>query len=330
MVGRTTKKRVSEREDKADQAEKMKAINPSKLWKKRLGDWVINPYVGCEHGCFHCYCPAMPGVRFNNHGHDQTEWGHYLYPKVGIVEALRKELSKFPPTMATRTEWGDGWILMSFLTDCYTPYESKQKLTRQSLQLLLEAGHRVRIQTRSSLVERDFDLLVKHRDQVLLGTSVPHLDDALSRILEPKASSPSRRLVTLEKARTLGISIYVAIAPFMPFHSLETFEQVLKRVLPLNPREVFCEVLNPKGDNLQMMRRALANDYPQHAIAVAGYSGESWANFTWAILNYGHQRSPAFVPWPDSKQTWRKHLSTEQSEFLTRFLPNRFYSSSSV
>src|SRR5690349_14915710 len=85
----------------------MKALNPSNLWKKRLGDWVINPYVGCEHGCFHCYCPAMPGVRFNNQGHKQTEWGQYLYPKTGIVQALRKQLRRFTPESAKRTDWGD-------------------------------------------------------------------------------------------------------------------------------------------------------------------------------------------------------------------------------
>ena len=70
----------------------MTPINPSGLWKKRLGDWVLNPYVGCEHGCYHCYCPAMPGVKFNNHGHKQSDWGTYLYPKVGIVEALRQQV----------------------------------------------------------------------------------------------------------------------------------------------------------------------------------------------------------------------------------------------
>jgi DNA repair photolyase len=299
----------------------MKALNPSKLWKKRLGDWVINPYVGCEHGCFHCYCPAMPGVRFNNHGHTQVQWGKYLYPKVGIVEALEKELLRFTPDTAKRTEWGNGWILMSFLTDCYTPQESKQKLTRRSLQLLLEAGHRVRIQTRSSLVERDFDILAAHRDQVLLGTSLPYLDDSLSRILEPKASSPSRRLLTLQRAKELDIPLYVAIAPFLPFHSVETLDEVLERVLPLNPKEVFCEVLNPKGDNLEMMRKALADEYPHHAIAIASYSAKSWANFTWHLLNYGHQRSSTFVPWPDSKRTWRNYISQEQSEFLENFLP---------
>lgn len=46
----------------------MKAINPSKLYKKRLGDHVVNPYLGCEHACAHCYCPAMPGVWAHNGG----------------------------------------------------------------------------------------------------------------------------------------------------------------------------------------------------------------------------------------------------------------------
>lgn len=299
----------------------MKALNPSKLWKKRLGDWVLNPYVGCEHGCFHCYCPAMPGVRFRNNGHTQDQWGQYLYPKTGIVEALRKQLTRFPPEMAKRTEWGDGWILMSFLTDCYTPSESKLKLTRQSLQLLLEAGHRVRIQTRSSLVERDFDILVAHREQVLLGTSLPYLDDVLSRVLEPKASSPSRRLITLEKARELDIAVYVAVAPFMPFHPIGELERILERVLLLEPKEVFCEVLNPKGDNLLMMKRVLVNQYPHYAMSIANYSTEAWANFTWRVLEHGYRESQVFIPWPDSRKAWQRYISPERARFLATFLP---------
>lgn len=263
----------------------------------------------------------MPGVRFSNHGHDQDQWGQYLYPKAGLIEALRKQLAKFTPSVAKRTEWGDGWILMSFLTDCYTPTESKEMLTRQSLELLLEAGHRVRIQTRSSLVERDFDLLACYRDQVLLGTSLPHVDDHLSRVLEPRASSPSRRLATLEKARGLGIPVYVAVAPFLPFHGSAILDEVLARVLPLEPLEVFCEVLNPKGENLAMMRRALADRYPQYAKCVSAYSTENWANFTWEIMDYGYTRSSLFVPWPDSRRSWRKHISPEQSRFLDAFLP---------
>src|ERR1041385_8063172 len=99
------------------------AISESALWKKRLGDWVINPYVGREHGCAHCYCPNMPGVKFHNDNHSQEDWGRYLIPKKGIVAALEKQLKRFPPHKAQCTEWGDGWVLMSFLKDCYTPAE---------------------------------------------------------------------------------------------------------------------------------------------------------------------------------------------------------------
>jgi DNA repair photolyase len=301
----------------------MKAVNESELWKKRLGDWVVNPYVGCEHGCFHCYCPAMPGVKFANHGHSQREWGTYLYPKAGIVEALRDQLRNITPQKAKRTEWGNGWILMSFLTDCYTPAEAKHKLTRQCLALLLEAGHKVRVQTRSALVERDFDILKAYRSQVLLGSSLPHLDDKLARVLEPRASSPLRRLRMLENAANADIPVYVAVAPFLPFHDRTEMENVLQGILPLGPREIFCEVLNPKGDNLNMMVEALRGEFPKYAAQLANYTSEHWAKFTWKVLAHGFERASQFIPWPDTQRMWRKHLPENRAEFLDAFLPQR-------
>lgn len=301
----------------------MTPINPSGLWKKRLGDWVVNPYVGCEHGCYHCYCPAMPGVRFNNNGHSQRDWGQYLIPKEGILEALKAQLKRFTPEKAKRTGWGNGWILMSFLTDCYTPSEGKHKLTRECLKLLLEAGHKVRVQTRSALVERDFDLLEKHRDRVLLGTSLPYLDDSLARVLEPRAGSPTRRLKMLQNANKREIPVYVAVAPFMPFHSNAVMNDVLKFILPLEPREVFCEVLNPKGDNITMMQDALANEYPEFSEQLKSYTSVSWANFTFKTLSHGAQQTADFIPWPDTQRFWRSHLTNKQRNFLESFLPTQ-------
>lgn len=299
----------------------MTPINPSGLWKKRLGDWVINPYVGCEHGCYHCYCPAMPGVKFNNGGHKQREWGKYLLPKYGIVEALREQLKKFTPDKARKTEWGDGWVLVSFLTDCYTPSEAKFKLTRQCVQLLLEAGHKVRLQTRSALVERDFDLLVAHRSQVLLGTSLPYMNDGLARALEPRATSPTRRLKMLQKARESGLNVYVCVAPFMPFHGDEVMNEVLKAIQPLRPKEIFCEVLNPKGNNIQMMYEALAAGFPNEAAFLKDYAPASWAQFTWKVLSFGLKRNTRFIPWPDTQRFWKTHLTAEQTAFLSSYLP---------
>jgi DNA repair photolyase len=301
----------------------MKPINKSELWKKRLGDWVLNPYIGCEHGCFHCYCPAMPGVKFFNHGHTQREWGTYLYPKAGIVEALRNQLRNFTPDKAKRTEWGDGWVLMSFLTDCFTPAEAKYRITRQCLQLLLEAGHKVRVQTRSVLVERDFEILAAYPKQVLLGTSLPHLDDKLARCLEPRAAAPTRRLKMLENAVALGIPVYAAVAPFMPLHDLSTLQQVISAVQPLRPREIFCEVLNPKGDNITMMAEALTTEFPGYAVRLAGYSNSEWAKFTFEVLTHGIGRSTQFIPWPDTRRLWRPHLQQGQADYLETFLPTQ-------
>jgi DNA repair photolyase len=299
----------------------MTPINPSALWKKRLGDWVINPYVGCEHGCFHCYCPAMPGVKFSNQGRTQREWGGYLIPKAGIVAALRSQLQRFAPEKARLTEWGDGWILMSFLTDCYTPSEGKLKLTQECLRLLLEAGHKVRLQTRSALVERDFDLLAAHREQVRLGTSLPYLDTELARTLEPRAAAPARRLEMLRKARDRGIEVYVAVAPFLPFHGAEVIDGVLRAVEPLCPREIFCEVLNPRGENLAMMAAALRATHAMEAARLLNYSPAAWASFTFEVLSFGLKRSDRFIPWPDTQRLWRVHLPADQAALLDHYLP---------
>ena len=66
-----------------------------------------------------------------------------------------------------------------------------------------------------------------------------------------------RRLRMLEKAASLDIPVYVALAPFMPFHDYDVLERVVAAVAPLKPKQVFCEVLNPKGDNISMMQEAL-------------------------------------------------------------------------
>lgn len=299
----------------------MTPINPSGLWKKRLGDWVLNPRTGCSHGCRFCYCPAMPGVKFMNGGRKQREWGTYVMPKAGLVAALRNQLRRFTPDKAKTTEWGNGYVLMSFLTDPYVPEEARDPILRECLKLLLEAGHKVRLQTRSALVERDFDLLAAHRDQVLLGTSLPHLDDNLARVLEPGATGPTRRLKMLEAAVDRGLSVYVCVAPFLPFHDEATLAEVLRAIEPLKPREVFCEVLNPKGENLGMVQEALAESYPSEAAAITAYTPEQWAKFTFRVLSRGLKSNDRFIAWPDTQRLWRTHLAPAEVDLLTRHLP---------
>jgi len=300
----------------------MAIISDSKLWKKSLGDWVINPYVGCEHGCKHCYCPAMPGVKFINNGHSQRDWGKYIFPKENIIDRLKKELKTFDPYRHS-TKWGKGFILLSFLTDCYSPIESKLKLTREILKLVLEAGHNVRIQTRSALVERDFDILEKYTDQVVLGTSLPYLDDKLARILEPGATAPTRRLKMLERAVARNIPIYVAIAPVMPFHNLGTVENVLRKIAPLNPIEVFSEVLNPMDDNVKIMNETLEQASRKERISEL-YKTNQWVRWTYEYLYNAYLLARRldcnFICWP-SPHSVKNPLSEQQKQWLLKWIP---------
>lgn len=125
----------------------------------------------------------------------------------------------------------------------------------------------------------------------------------------------------LERAAAAGIPVYVAIAPFLPFHTHEDLGDVLSKVFPLRPREVFCEVLNPKGENVAMMVDALALRYPEFANRLAKYSPEYWSKFTWKVLKHGITRSRRFIPWPDTQRLWRAHLPPDRIMFLDRFLP---------
>ena len=301
----------------------MAIISGSKLWKKKLGDWVINPYVGCEHGCKHCYCPAMPGVKFINNGHGQRDWGKYIFPKENLITRLEAELKTFDPHK-NATKWGRGTILISFLTDCYSPIEAKFKITRQILQLVLEAGHTIRIQTRSALVERDFDILERYPDQVLLGTSLPYLDDKLARTLEPKASAPSRRLKMLTQAAQRGIPVYVAIAPVMPFHSLKVAEEVLQEITPLEPVEVFSEVLNPMDDNVNIMNEALAKAGRKERVSEF-YKTHQWVRWTYEYLYnaylLGRNLGCNFICWPSPHSVKNPSLSYHEKQWLLSWLP---------
>lgn len=301
----------------------MAIISESKLWKKKLGDWVINPYVGCEHGCKHCYCPAMPGVKFTNGGRTQREWGQYIFPKEDLLLRLKKDLKTFNPQKGA-TPWGKGMILLSFLTDCYSPIESKLKLTREILKLVLEAGHTVRIQTRSALVERDFDILTQYPDQVILGTSLPYLDDRLARVLEPGATAPSRRVKMLEKAVDRGLSVYVAIAPVMPFHGLDTVQRVLETVAPLRPVEVFSEVLNPMDGNVQMMNEALEKADRSERVSEF-YRKNQWVQWTYEYLYNAYLMANKlncnFICWP-SPHAVKDPLSQREQQWLLKWLPS--------
>src|SRR5687767_11115675 len=148
-------------------------------------DRSINAYRGCEHGCSYCF--ARPTHAYLGHSAG-LDFERQIYVKVNAVELLRRELAdkRYKPKS----------IAMGTNTDPYQPAEREHKLTRGILEVLLETRHPASIVTKSALVVRDIDILseMAKLGLVHVGFSVTSLDHILSRKMEPRASTPEKRL----------------------------------------------------------------------------------------------------------------------------------------
>ena len=180
-------------------------------------DYCINPYVGCSHGCRYCYATFMK--RYSGH---TEEWGSFVDVKINAPEILQKQLKR-----AKR-----GRVLISSVTDAYQPIESKYKLTRQCLEILLQSQFPVDILTKSPLVLRDTDLIKKFKD-IEVGITITTNDEKMQKIFEPNAPSIMARIRTLKALHDKGINTYAFIGP----------------VLPMNP-EALSEKIRPHVDSI--------------------------------------------------------------------------------
>jgi DNA repair photolyase len=170
-------------------------------------DASVNPYRGCEHGCAYCYARPF---------HEYLGWSAGLdfeskiLVKRNAAELLRIELN--------RPSWTPTLLTMSGITDPYQPIERKLGITRQCLEVLLDFRNPVGIITKNHMVTRDADLLgeLAKFDAATVMISLPTLDVDLSRILEPRTSTPQARLKAITELTRRGIPCSVFIAPVIP------------------------------------------------------------------------------------------------------------------
>jgi len=212
-------------------------------------DRSINPYRGCEHGCIYCFARPThaflglsPGLDF------ETK----LFAKTNAAQALERELAD--PSYKVRT------IAIGTNTDPYQPIERRYRIMRRILEVLSAANHPVGIVTKSALVLRDLDLLTSmaKRGLVKVALSVTTLDRQLARAMEPRASTPDKRIDTLARLVDAGVPASVMVAPVIPGLTDMEMERILERAssagvaqagyvllrLPLEIGDLFTEWLN--------------------------------------------------------------------------------------
>lgn len=167
----------------------------------------LNPYRGCEHGCIYCY--ARPTHEYFNLSAG-LDFESKIFVKENAPELLREEMMnpKYQPDV----------IMMSGITDCYQPCERKFEITRQCLEVMAEFKNPVVIITKNFLVTRDVDILsaMARENLVSVTISVTSLDENLARIMEPRTSSPQRRLEAVKILSEAGVPVSVNIAPVIP------------------------------------------------------------------------------------------------------------------
>lgn len=170
-------------------------------------DASVNPYRGCEHGCAYCFARPTHEYLGLSAGLDfETK----IFVKEDAPELLRAALEK--------PSWKPTPLGLSGVTDAYQPIERRLELTRRCLEVLVEFRQPVLVITKNHLVTRDADLLAElaRHSAAAVYLSVTTLDAKLARTMEPRTSSPERRLDAVATLAAAGVPTGVLVAPVVP------------------------------------------------------------------------------------------------------------------
>ncbi|PRF20213.1 PA0069 family radical SAM protein [Burkholderia multivorans] len=216
----------------------------------------LNPYRGCEHGCIYCfarpthsYLGLSPGLDFESR----------IYAKINAAELLEREIS--------RKSYVPEPIALGVNTDAYQPVERDLRITRSVIEVMHDRGLPFAAITKSSLIERDLDLLAPMAEsgQVMAAVTITTLDADLARTLEPRAATPARRLRTIRALRDAGVPVGVSIAPLIPFVTEPDLERVLEACAEAGATHASYIILRLPWEVAPLFKSWLAAHFPDRA-----------------------------------------------------------------
>ena len=248
------------------------------LTKSKLpaSDYVINPYVGCPHGCKYCYASFMK--RFTGHN---EEWGDFLDIKI-CEKKINLEKIKNKD------------VFLSSVTDCYNPFEEKYKVTRKILEQLVDADCFLGIATKSNLILRDVDLLKKMK-HVRVSMSINTLNENFRADMD-NASSIKERLVTLEKLHKQGIYTILFMSPIFPY--ITEWQEIIEKSKNFVD-EYWFENLNLRGAYkfyiMNYIKNKYAKYYKYYCDIYLNGNNSYWESLSKEIDNYCQRNNIKYV-----------------------------------
>ena len=203
-------------------------------------DYVINPYIGCTHGCKYCYASFMK--RFTGH---KEEWGTFIDIKRCDKKINTKKLE-------------NKTIFLSSVTDCYNKFEEKYEITRTILKQLVNVNCKLDISTKSKLILRDLDLL-KQMKNLTVSMSINTLDENFKNDMD-NASPIKERLNTLRELHDNGIYTVLFMSPIFPY--ITKFKEIIE-ISKEYIDEYWFENLNLRGAYKTKILLYIQEKYPK-------------------------------------------------------------------
>ncbi len=219
-------------------------------------DWSVNPYRGCFHACAYCY--ARPSHEYLSFGAG-TDFDRKIVVKKHAPDLLREAFDA--------PKWRGEQVIFSGVTDCYQPLEATYRLTRGCLEVCAEYRNPAGIITKSSLIERDIDVLQRLAAVARLSVmvSIPFWDEAKARAIEPFVTTPARRMRTIERLAAAGIAVGVMVAPIIPGLNDEDMGDVLRAARDAGARRAGTVLLRLPGPVKDVFEARLRSALPLRA-----------------------------------------------------------------
>jgi len=261
------------------------ALNPV---KGMPFNWTLNPYRGCTHACHYCFARRYQ-TQFELGPGD--EFSSLIFVKVNFADVLRRELDK--------PSWTREQVALGTATDPYQPIEGHYKLTRRSLEALVNARTPVGIVTKGPMIVRDVDLLseLSRVASCTVYLSVPTVDEEAWRTLEPGTAHPLQRLRAVRTLRDAGINAGVLMAPVVPGFTTQTakLDATIKAVADHGAAFMGANVMFLKGGTKDHFMGFLAHSHPEmvesyQRLYPGAYSSPEYAGTVRALIEMLQER----------------------------------------
>jgi DNA repair photolyase len=179
----------------------------------------------------------------------REEWGTFVDVKSNISSLLSREIKSK----------GDGVVGISTITDPYQPIERRLKITRSCLEQLLKQDIPVCIQSKSSLVIRDIELLSRFSDAEVM-MSIATLKEEERKIVEPYSSPIKERLNVLRECSNSGIKATVFFGPIYPTIKIQEIPKIIDTFIEYGASKIWIDSLNLKPGILENLKRVVKRD----------------------------------------------------------------------